>query len=477
MPVVETLDKQSKTFEQRRFDARVLALASEAGRIAINSAEQDYVTDLDRRFKDEMTSTFVEALKGEVDTHYEFELVDGRLIAEDGEPIEVILQRGFRADNEKAAEDNFYEFLPGRSWAELENFRKFEAMARGEVEGNSLLEVSVYNEELDTDAISRKKLIRGAQKPHWGRSMIRLSYWDGQKAHIFTTSSDNLIAAERRMIRPEEQSTNLLRLATSQVTGYEFAAKDANGMLAEPIALDLTNESAFGLTKKIAKQVDGILATRYGGEWQQGRQAGESIKLHEYVMSQTQVWEGFKQAEEDLRASSISYEGYKHLLDQEIYKCIALLEMRLENGVTDEQIIDYGAASGGAGSIAASEGRSYDACGMVINASETNTTPGLAGQSGKESIMRLKNKLISCPECKQKVIVPEDDLEAGKLSCTNCNYCIDVCTGKVLSRPRQRSISGGFLDIFFASHDEYWQRKEFEDFKNDKRKSKTKVNA
>ncbi len=460
MQTAETKQVETKTFEQRRYEAMRQSAARPVGSLAIAGYEQ-HLAELDRRFKDEMQSAFVESLtkRGEIDTHYPFELVDGRLVAEDGEPIGDMLVRCLRKDIKLATADNFYTFLPERSRAELDNLRLFESMARGEIDGNCVLEISVYNEELDTSEVNRNKLIAAAQKPYCGRSMIRLSYWDGKVAHLYTTSSDNLAAAKTYTKDPEDSSVARLAAVVESQTGHKFSNQTANGMLAEPIILTLDPARAKKLTKDIAAGVDSLISARHGGDWRQGRPAGESVDLDAYVNSQEEVWAGFRQTEDLLRASANNYAQYEQRLRNEMYNCIALLEMRLESGEYTRPLENYASAASGAGAIAESNGVTYDACGLVLGPN-SNTAAGVAEKTGKESLMRLENKKIGCPECKAKVVVPKKDLEAGRLSCTDCGYCLDVCTGKVLSRSRAQQRGASIFDIFTETHKTYWQKKE-----------------
>lgn len=422
------------SFEHRRHEMLRLALAPEAGRLGVVGA---YTEGLEKRREDELSSLLVEGLKGEVSTHYTFELVDGQLVAKDGEPIEELLSRGLRSDIKLASEDDFFIFLPKRSRAELDNFRLVQAMTRGEINFNTLLEISTYNEELDTSQDNRDKLVRAAQKPYWGRTMIRLSHWDGQELHITTLSSDNLPAAQNFNRSTSTSSVAMFKEAAQKVLGYKFNATNANEMLAEPISFSIQDDSWRYLSGRLASEVDRKLAKRHGGDWHQGRPVSESIDLQKYVESQTEVRAGIRRADQRLAAQYSDYNEYQVAFGHEMYKALALLEKRLELGRTNEKIVDYEAASAGAGDIARAEGKSYDACGMVISSGQNQDS--VAQQTGFESLMRLENKKIACYACKKDVVVDKKYLKKGQLHCKECGYHLDVCTGKASFEKGEKS--------------------------------------
>lgn len=471
MPTTVQKIKIGESFEHRRHESLRLASVPEAGRLAVGAC----VNSLEKRRDDELMSTLVEGLKGHVNTHYTFEMVDDQLVAEDGEPIEELLLRGLRSDIKMAAEDDFFIFVPGRSRAELDNFRLSQAMARGETNFNTILEVSPYNEELDTSQFNRDKLVRAAQKPYWGRTMIRLSHWDGKQLHIITLSSDNLPAAQNFTRSKVTSSVEMFKEAAQKAFGYGFKAKNANEMLAEPISFNIQDGSWQLLPGRLATTVDNILSQRHGGEWYQGRPKSESIDLQRYVESQKEIIAGLKSADWRLALQHSNYEDYQNAFDKEIYNCLALLEKRLELGRTNEKIVDYEAASAGAGAMAQSEGKVYDACGLIIGAKQT-TLANTAQKTGHESLLRLENQKITCPECDKKVVVDKKYLEKGKLHCNECGYHLDVCTGKASFKKTERHLTDQVFSAFDILRD-WWQRQtcEVEIKKIAQRQAKTEL--
>jgi hypothetical protein len=440
-----------QTFEQRHFERlRLAGTAQEIGRTAVSGYE--------RRRYDEVTSGLTEALSGTVETEYSFELKDGRFVAEDGEPIEELLLRALNKDIKLASRDSFYSFLPQRSRAELDNFRRMQAMARGESACNALVEISPYTQELDTSQGNREKLEKAAQMPAWGRTMVRLSHWDGQQLHILTLSSDNQPAAETFTRGASIPSVQLFKEAARRSLGYSFEAETSGGMLAEVIPLRVNDGSWKQAAKDLVSEADRILAERHGGQWKQGRPEHETVDLQKYVESQTQVLEGLFAAERRLAAQYSDYESYEKAFHNELRKSAALLERRLELGKQDEAIVDYETAAAGAGAWADAAGRTYNMCGLVLTPEQSEAQ----AQSPFESLMRLMNKKIHCPECSKEVVVPEGDLKEGKLSCAECGYWVDVCTGgkgyakKTAEGIKSKAVSG--FEIIAG-----WFKKEAED--------------
>jgi len=422
------LPAAQKTFEERRFEQ--LRLEQALGRTAIEGYES-------RRY-DEITSGLAEALNGRIETEYAFDLVEGKFAADDGEPIEDMLIRALRKDIKTASRDNFYTFLPERSRAELDNFRSIQAAAAGSAGFNTQIEISVFNEELNTSESSSKKLQHAAQMPEWGRTMVRLSHWDGRKLNIVTMSSDNPANGEGF------SSTSLFKEAASRSLGYMFDADSPNEMLAEPIRLRIEDGSWKHIARKLVNQADAILSERHGGNWIQGRPESESVDLQRYVESQSQIMDGLLAADQRLAKQYYDFENYQAAFNKELRKAAALLERRLMLGKTDEVIADYEAAATGAGAWADAEGRSYNMCGLVLGAENSNRT---AQQTGSESLTRLIGQHVECPFCDKKVIVPAADLEAGKLYCKSCDTGVDVCTGERFSR-RKKTNAGkrSFVD-------------------------------
>jgi hypothetical protein len=55
------------------------------------------------------------------------------------------------------------------------------------------------------------------------------------------------------------------------------------------------------------------------------------------------------------------------------------------------------------------------------------------------------------------VVVPKKDLEAGKLTCSDCGYEVDVCTGKseTKKRPSKQGVNPSFFDVLAADLQKY----------------------
>jgi hypothetical protein len=430
-------------------------LAPAVGNVALRSAAE--LGELRPRRRTELADILAEGLKLEkpgtpraaISTHRQFELVDEKIVAQDGEIIEELLERALKEDIKLASNDPFFApFLPARTRYELDEHRSNEGMALGKTNFNTQVAFSSYSEEFDDGSeLTQKKLITAAQKPYYKRSMIRVSHWDGSQLHMFTRSVDN-------------SSVELLKETAKRQFNYDFKAQDSTSMLGERLPLQIADGPWQAVADEIVCKADEILAERSGGKWHQGIKQESYLQALSYVESQTEVLDPLIGIGEQLAMQHGTFEDYQAAYQQKIYDAIALLEKRLELGKSTEKIIDYEATSAGAGALARAEGKSYDACGMVVSA---ETQDSVANQTSFESLKRLLNKKVNCPECTKKVVVPEDDLQAGKLTCIECGYWLDVCTGdkgfkKVAEKLSTKIVSG--FEIISA-----WFRKDAQERK------------
>jgi len=400
--------------------------------VAIKANHPEELASYERRQYDEVQSAIVEALKGTLATHYTFNLKDGKLVARDGEDIEQLLERGVELADEMVAKNPFFEqFLPRRAATELAEHRENLAMAAGKTDFNTNVVLSPYNEELHTKE-TEDLLVEAGQKPYSKRAMLRISHWDGEMLHIITRSLD-------------ESSLKLLQAAVIRATGYSYDAATPNEMLAERIHKNMTIDEVLVLADRITGAFDKILAERKGGRWQQGRSEDDAANIQRHVELSDDIVRELISEGRCLALEQPDYLSYKKAFEAKLYDYAALIEKRLETGVS-EKVDDIQTAASAAGAVAASEGRVYDMCGMVISASSKQA--GTAAQTGLESLARLEGKKITCPECKSKVVVPREDLKAGKLTCSDCGYGVDVCTGRTYKKSRARKEKPKELDIF-----------------------------
>ena len=135
MPVIGT---PSPKFEYRFYEAmRREALAPAIGKVGIDGAQDTELQRLKKRRKVELQSTLAEGMRPEnlrtvIDTHYPIEMANGRLVADDGEPLEDMLNRALVEDTILAEKDEFFaDFLPQVTSHELDELHQWEAMARG----------------------------------------------------------------------------------------------------------------------------------------------------------------------------------------------------------------------------------------------------------------------------------------------------------------------------------------------------------
>ncbi|HZP55851.1 MAG TPA: hypothetical protein VFB03_03745 [Candidatus Saccharimonadales bacterium] len=402
----------SKEIYARPFEERYYTAAHNIGRMSMRGAAIENLRSLEKRRYDELTSGLVEALQGVVSTHYTFELKNGRLVAEDGEPISDMLRRAYVNDLELAEKDEFYaQFLPQRSAHELAELHEQEAMAKGQTDFNTIITFSPYSEEFDTSIENHQKLKKAKQKPHWKRAMIRISHWDGQKLHVSTRSLDN-------------SDLGLLHETASSYFGYQFRAQDSTETLGERLHLKADTKLVALMPDAICRVADSIMSERRGGEWRQGRSKEEAKDLKIFVESHAGIIKKLLKVGRELARKHMDFESYEKAYDEQIYNYAALLELRLERRASGK-ILDMPAASKAAGNLARAEGKTFDMCGKALEP-EADATK----KTGFESLLRLEGQPVSCPNCDKKVVVDKEYLEKGELQCSECGYHIDVCTGK-----------------------------------------------
>jgi len=440
----------SDNLSTERFDKRYYekirqagALSRDIGRVALSGSQLEELAGYERRQYDEMASGLAEALQGNVRTHYTFDLVDGKLVAEDNQPIEQLMEQGINRAYGLANQDNFYkQFVPQRAEHELNEFRKQQDMTTGRTDYNTIITFSPYSEEFDTSPESRAKLVAADQKPYWQRAMVRVSHWDGQKLHIYTRSIDN-------------SDVSLLKETAAQTLFSELKATNSTDMLGEQITRKLPAKMCSYLADVIVGSADEILAARHGGEWHQGRPVQEAADLQAFVESQSEVVMQLINSGRQLALEHGAFDSYKQAFNQKVYDYVALLEARLSYAI-HSPIVDIEAASSAAGELARSEGKVYDMCGLVLKPDNQSL---VGTQTGFESLLRLQGKKIQCPECRHQVVVQKSELAAGKLACPDCGYGVDVCTGqrfnKKPTKPAAQPKTPGFVELLTQALSEH----------------------
>jgi hypothetical protein len=111
------------------------------------------------------------------------------------------------------------------------------------------------------------------------------------------------------------------------------------------------------------------------------------------------------------------------------YDIMASFKRRMEGTWTCEESLAQSVSDAGAGERAA--GTSFYGCDTVVSASNVNVsnTGYVNSGSNEKSLMELSGKKLRCTNksCKKEVVVPDNDLREGKLSCNECGLVYDVC--------------------------------------------------
>ncbi len=369
-------------------------------------------SDLDRRMRDEFESSLVESLDGRVNTHYDFAVVDGQVVAEDGERLLIYLDRAVvQADAMAAGDDYYADFLPQRTRNERREQVEIERMIADPSLGNTTVVLSPYSEEFD---LGDGKLKHAFQRPDCQRAMLRISHYDGSRVHMIVRSLDSSSLRVIRQLASETFDTDLHSASSTQIQGH-INRRVCN-----------STEEAEQLADKIAAQYDLILGM--DANFSQGRMISrESDLQNEIAENHADIIDSLCINTRLLARNSTSFESFKDKLDGLMYDHIALAKGRIngelaEDGVLAEQIIS-------AGEKAAERGDVYNVCGTILAG---NKPAEMSAKTGLESLMLLSGKMIQCPntDCRKMVVVDDSLLREGVLQCSHCANTVDVCGDK-----------------------------------------------
>ncbi len=416
--MAETAEQlECRGFDRHYYEtARSLALAPAIGRMAL----QESFSGIEQRRTDEVIDGIAEAIPGLVNNIRSYDVAGGVLVAEDGQPMEDLLMNGLRHAIKQASNDNFLSsFGPTRARHELDEARLWQKMVNGETNFNTLQILSPYSEEYLTDA-TVEKLQQAGQEPKTKRAMLRMAHWDGRQLHVLTRSIDN-------------SSVEILRDATEGHDGYKYSANSSTDMLGERRGLVMNKGQVFRYADGLVARADMIISQRLGEQTVQGRKISEAHDTQKYVQSQTMIINNLMKISRDLAGQHSNYDDYKTAWEKELHDYISLIKVRMLSNDT-RAIVDVGRAASAAGAAAAARGESYNMCGTIIAA---NGQPAAGEGTGMESIKNLIGKKVTCPECKEKVIIPTGKLNDGRLCCPDCKYEVDVCTGQVYSKSQR----------------------------------------
>lgn len=360
MPLLGETTRTSKPFLERYFEAHTTGAAEYAGKLAL-SAE----VGLERRFDVEIASGFSEALNGKVASEYSFDVRDGSVIADDGEPLENMMQRSRRVAYEIASLDADMDFVPLRFEAELDELYLQQSIIRGDETGNTVVTRSPMTMEL---AHRPDLLKKGFQRPDLRRSMLRVSHWDGQKMHVLTRSLDH-------------SSLELLDVTTSEVLGHKFEGSSSLEMLNEHILRNMTLEQVHELLNSFCDAYDRNLYAETGKFSSQGAYAPENIDLLRFVEAHPDILANVKKEVSEFSPDCRTYREFETRLNSCLYRHLALYEELLHDGVYDTFAI--GDSASGAGIRAAESGTTYSLCGYLVG---SDLKSELGFQTGFESL-------------------------------------------------------------------------------------------
>lgn len=376
---------ETRPFLERYYEAhRSTKLARNIGELALALEN-----GLERRFDVEVASGFSEALNGKVITEYSFGTENGKIVAEDGEPLEDMMLRSRRAAYELAATDPEMSFVADRFEAEIDELHMQQRMVGGREEHNTLIKISPMTMELS----NRPDLLKqGYQRPDLKRSMMRISHWDGKKMHILTRSLDN-------------SSLDLLSETATEAFDENYTDMSSLQMLKKDVMRTMSLDEARTLLDYASTAYDKHLYRETGRTSNQGAYAPEDVDLLRFVESHPDILANVKKEVGEFVLLCETYDEFDSRLTSCLYRHLALYEDLLSGGSYDVQAISDSAS--GAGNRAAEQGTVYSMCGDLIAAN----TPGLLGTQTSFESLRLADR--------QQVI---DKLIADKRSgrCLTC---------------------------------------------------------
>lgn len=377
-----------QTFEQRYYEAN---RRSRVGRFLGRLALREHAA-LEERLDEELMSGFIEALDGDVVMSTPFDVVDGYVVSKDGERLWDMLLRCRKYDYEVASINPEMEFVTLRSEAEINELNTIQSMIRRGVPNSAIVTFSPYTTEL----VDRPDLLKkGYQRPDRKRSMLRISVWDGHKLHMINCSLD-------------WSDLDSLRAVCRSEIGLELSGTLSHEILSQQIMMSLTPSQALELARTIQrehkKQVNDV-----------------SSDAAQAIQSRPDIFDSCKREIKYAARDSKTYQEFLARKDNILYEHLATYSTIIKGGVVSH---DISQALADSTERAVSAGETYSMCGDEV--SSVRQVPGVAPF---ESIMRLSNKLVKCPNtgCGKMVVIEDKYLRQGILHCHECNHTIDVC--------------------------------------------------
>jgi hypothetical protein len=380
-------DHSGATFHERYYrNLRNGRAAPDIGRLAVGEMDP-----MDRRFYVEMASGFCEALKGRVDTHYQFDVVKGKIVADDQEPLEIMMNRSLYSALELA--NNFPEmgFVADRFSAEVNELNDQQLMATGETNYNTLITSSPMTFEL----AHRPDLLKsGFQRPDLKRSMVRISHWDGNKMHVFTRSLDN-------------GSLQLFTQAIQEATGHEFTQTHSTDVLNDRIHKTMNLGQVQILLDLVCMIYDRLMYEQTGRRTVQGAVEPDDIDLTKFIESHKEILDSLRSKSVEIAHESASYTDFESRFSRETYNHLAYFDEILK-GASHYDSVAIGASASDAGARAAERGEVYSICGELLS----GATASVIGAESSYGVLTISARMD---------IVNNMSNRVGRGTCFNCD--------------------------------------------------------
>ena len=410
---------QYEQLENKRVTSTVLLLQ-----------EMQQTNDLQRRQSlfeqaaDQESSHISEVLNGRVSTKFDFETSGGQLYFLQPSGVTKWYEmhnNGYQRASALAIEDGRFEFYAQLSKAELDNAQKQEELIQVG-DPFAMVELSLAGDDL----ASAEMLKKIGRDPELRRAFLRVSVYDGARFSIYSESIDGMdridgLDIARGWGKWEEAKIGLAHSSSSV------------DILNNPIILsgqELPIDEMHTLAAELVEAYDERLRLRTGKIHRSGRSPEDSVHTYEFVLNNPDLMNAHMEGLCDMAKSNLDAQDLAKYSEDLRYDIMSSFKKRLEGTWVDSGSLGQSVADAGASERAA--GTTYFGCDGAVGAG-TNIANGGYANNGEKSLMDLSGKKIQCgnSNCKKKVVVPDSDLIAGKLSCTECGLQLDVCTGEM----------------------------------------------
>lgn len=322
----------------------------ERQRPPIGATAENYVA----HYEDAAT-WLAEAMDGSMYTPFNFRLINGEVIGDDGRAMLPILEKSLNDAEALAHEDPQLSFEVRRREIELEEYQDILTVANGGPD--TLVTVSDFPPEL-----MKSEEGVGGYNGRRKQTMLR----------IVTRQADGTIKMETKSL---DQSN---REALENIYTHLGFEVEAGELLGQRMLFNAGAERKAGLVEELRQVYDDSLAQQLGGYWYAGRQPADETNTYDFVKQQADVLDYIAgQAQEGVDPKTLYYDAAA-TIEKRRHK-VRKMQVQVQNIEVSYQQIVQPLGPGPsvmremvqAGFEARSEGKSYSACGMTAKSSDS----------------------------------------------------------------------------------------------------------